>query len=143
MSKELKAIIDPRFCIMVEVDDEPAGFSLAVPNLNQITKRIRSGRLLPFGLIKLLWFTKIKPSIDTYRIITLGVKKQYQSAGLAPILYQKTEEIMRKLNVRAAELSWILENNHAMNSAIASLGAECYKTYRIYEMPLNAANETQ
>lgn len=136
MSKELKAIIDPRLCVMVEVDGEPVGFSLAVPNLNQITKKIRSGRLLPFGIIKLLWFTKVKPSIDTYRIITLGVKKQYQAAGLAPILYQKTEAVMRELNARAAELSWILENNYAMNSAIESLGAKCYKTYRIYEMPL-------
>lgn len=142
MSKELKAIINPRLCVMVEVDNEPVGFSLAVPNLNQVTKRIRSGRLLPFGIIKLLWFTKIKPSIDTYRIITLGVKKQYQAAGLAPILYQKTEEIMRELHVREAELSWVLDDNHAMNSAIENLGAQCYKTYRIYEMSLHAINQT-
>ena len=68
------------------------------------------------------------------------MKKQYQSAGLGAILYQKNEEIMRKSHARAAELSWILENNHAMNSAIESLGAKCYKTYRIYEMPLHTAN---
>ena len=60
MAKELKTIIDPRFCIMVEVDNEPVGFSLAVPNLNQVTKRIRSGRLLPFGILKLIWLHKSK-----------------------------------------------------------------------------------
>lgn len=136
MAKELKAIVDPELCIIVEAAGDPIGFSLIVPNLNQITKRIRNGKLFPFGLLKLIWHTKIRPSINTYRIITLGVKKQYQTTGLAPILYLKTEEILRKKGVQEAESSWVLENNHAMNSMIENAGAKQYKTYRLYEMPI-------
>ncbi len=136
MSKELKAIIDPELCIMVEVDGEPVGFSLTVPNLNEVTKKIRNGKLLPFGIFKLLWHTKIKPSINTYRIITLGVKKQHQSAGLGAILLHKTEEILRNKGAQYAEASWILEDNHMMNNSIETAGAKHYKTYRIYDLEL-------
>ena len=139
MAKELKGIIDPRLCIIVEIDGEPVGFSLVLPNLNQVIKRIRNGKLLPTGLFKLIWHTKIRPSINSYRVITLGVKKQYQALGLAAILYYKTEEILRKLGARRVEMSWVLEDNHAMNAAIQSTGAQCYKTYRIYEMPILSA----
>ena len=133
MAKELKAIINPKLCILVEIDGDPVGFSLTVPNLNQIIKTIRNGRLLPWGIFKLLWRTKVRPSIDTYRIITLGVRKRYQAAGLGAILYQKTEKVLRDLSCREVECSWVLEDNHAMNAAMGNLGAELYKTYRLYE----------
>jgi hypothetical protein len=34
-------------------------------------------------------------------------------------------------------MSWILENNDAMNRPIELFGAEVYKRYRVYEKILN------
>jgi hypothetical protein len=33
-------------------------------------------------------------------------------------------------------MSWILENNLEMNKPLITMGAEAYKTYRIYEKNL-------
>ena len=35
--------------------------------------------------------------------------------------------------IRYGEMSWILENNEAMNRIAVMLGAALYKQYRIYE----------
>jgi hypothetical protein len=34
------------------------------------------------------------------------------------------------------ECSWILADNRAMNRILEGYGAECYKTYRVYEKKL-------
>ena len=47
--------------------------------------------------------------------------------------------ICRDLNAAGfdyAELSWVLENNHAMRKIIDACGARHYKTYRVYEKAL-------
>lgn len=74
MAKDLKSIVDPDFAIIAEIDGDPVGFSLALPDINQALKKI-NGRLLPFGILKLLWYMK---KIDAIRVITLGVKKSYR-----------------------------------------------------------------
>ncbi|MCH7679773.1 hypothetical protein IID10_10480, partial [candidate division KSB1 bacterium] len=53
MARDLKPVLDPDIVFIAEVDGEPAGFSLALPDYNQILKEI-NGRLFPFGIFKLL-----------------------------------------------------------------------------------------
>ncbi|MCX6828642.1 MAG: N-acetyltransferase, partial [candidate division Zixibacteria bacterium] len=57
MAKDLKQIVDPELALIAYVNDEPAAFSLAVPDINQVLIKL-NGRLLPFGIFKLLWNTK-------------------------------------------------------------------------------------
>ena len=52
LAGKLRPIVDPRLCVIAEIDGEPVGFGLAIPNLNQALKHI-NGRLYPFGLLKL------------------------------------------------------------------------------------------
>ena len=40
---------------------------------------------------------------------------------------------------RGAELGWTLEDNQSINRTIAAVGAERYKTYRIYEKAIGGA----
>ena len=56
---------------------------------------------------------------------------------MAPFLViDKMREGLRADGVQKVELSWILEDNLAMRHIIESLGADAYKTYRIYEKVL-------
>ena len=48
-------------------------------------------------------------------------------------LYLKTWEEGKKLPIRGAEASLILETNTRMRGALEKLGARVYKTYRTYE----------
>lgn len=132
MAKDLKPIVDPDLLFIATVDGKPAGFSLALPDYFQALKKI-NGRLFPFGLLKLLWYTKVK-KIDMVRLITMGVVPEYQKRGIDVIFYIETVKHCLAKGIRGGELSWILEDNDLMNRTIVSLGASVYKKYRLYEI---------
>lgn len=130
MAKELKPIADSDIIYIAEINGEPAGFSLALPDYNQILKHV-NGRLFPFGIFKLLWEKK---NITRIRVLTLGVKHKYQNKrGLAPTFYYETYTRGKKKGYSLGEFSWILEDNVLMNRALEGLGAKLYKKYAIYE----------
>ncbi len=135
MGVQMKQILDPDFLFIAEYRGEPIGFSLTIPNINEALIRLRSGRLLPFGLFKLLWNTR-KGQIKSLRVITLGITKEHRNSGVDVVFYYRTfEEAIRK-GYEWAELSWILEDNTAMNRPLERMGAHVYKRYRLYDRPL-------
>ena len=132
---QMKQILDPKFLFIAEHKGEPIGFSLTIPNLNEALIKIRDGRLLPFGLPKLLWHTR-KGQLKSVRVITLGVTPQHRNSGIDIVFYYKSFEEAIRQKLTWAEMSWILEDNIPMNRALERMGAVVYKTYRLYEMPV-------
>lgn len=130
MAKDMKMILDPDFALIAEHNGKPVGFSLAIPDVNQILIDVKRGRLLPFGILKLLFF---KNKINKLRVITLGVVKDYRKLGIEACFYSKTIVSGLKKNFVSAEASWILENNEMMNQAMVNMNGDPYKRYRIYE----------
>jgi GNAT superfamily N-acetyltransferase len=133
LAKSLKQIVDPHMVFIAEVDGKPAGFSLALPDFNQVLARL-NGRLFPIGIFKLLWHSKVRRNIDGVRIITMGVVPEFQKRGIDTVFYLETYSVGVKRGYRWAEMSWILEDNTLMNRMLRLLGAKLYKKYRIYEM---------
>src|SRR5690606_11120592 len=74
-AKDLKMILDPDFCIVAEHEGEIIGFALALPNINEVLKKIKRGRLFPTGIFKLL---AGKNKVTSLRIIMLGVIEGYR-----------------------------------------------------------------
>lgn len=134
---DLKSIIDPGLIYIAEIAGEPCGFSVGIPDLNQVLLPNRSGKLLSMHFLKLIWQIKIKKTINQFRIPLLGVSKKYQHLPIGAMLYY---EYIKKIPPQAqffeAECSWILENNHAMKAGLKLINATHYKTYRIYEKNL-------
>jgi hypothetical protein len=135
IAKDMKMILDPDLALFGEIEGEPAGFALALPDVNQVFRKL-NGRLLPFGIFKLLWNMKIRKNINQARVITLGVIKKYQKRGLDSVFYYDLLNNGVNNGYLVGELSWILEDNEMMRSAAEGIGARVYKTYRIYETPL-------
>jgi len=133
LAKNLKQIVDPHMVFIAEVDGKPAGFSLALPDFNQVLARL-NGRLFPLGIFKLLWHTKIKNKIDGVRIITMGVVPEFQKRGIDTVFYVESYNVGVKRGYTWAEMSWILEDNTLMNRVLKLLGARLHKKYRIYEI---------
>lgn len=132
MAKELRKILDPDLVFFAEIDEKVVGFSLALPDINQALKRI-NGRLLPFGLFKLLYYSR---KIDQLRVLLLGVAQGYRRMGIDAALYMETFKEGLKKGYKRGEFSWILETNEAMIRPLERLGARHYKTYRVYDYPL-------
>lgn len=137
MAARLKPIIQPELALIGRVDDQYAGFALALPDLNQALCHA-NGRLFPFGLVKILWHKRL---IRRMRIITLGIKEQFRRTGLASLFYKEIFDRGVRLGYTVAESSWVLEDNHIMNSALEKMGFQRYKTYRLYERPLLAPEQ--
>jgi hypothetical protein len=130
-ASDLKAIVDTDFAYVAEHNGKAIGFALTVPNLNEVTIKIKRGRLLPFGIFTLLMNQK---KVKSVRIITLGVIEGYRKAGIDACFYAMNLEAAAKKNIEYGEASWILENNDMMNKALLHIGGKVYKKYRIYEM---------
>ncbi len=133
LAKDLKMIAVPDLIFIAEVDGKIAGVSVALPDINQAFKRIKNGRLLPFGIIKLLWYRR---KIDMIRLTIMGVIKEYRHMGIDTCFVHETYRKALELGIWRCEMSQILETNVPMNNVLVKLGARIYKTYRIYDYTL-------
>jgi hypothetical protein len=137
--KKLKPIIFEDLVVITEVDGEPAGFMIAIPDINELTRDL-DGRLFPFGWAKLLWRLR-KPRVKRVRVPLMGVARKHQGGRLAGTLAFMMIEHCRLNSVANygashGEFGWVLEDNNGM-LAIADLrGSERSKVYRIYEKAL-------
>lgn len=129
-SKDMKMILDTDFLLIAEKDGKPIGFSLTIPDFNMVFKHIKRGRLLPFGIFKLLYF---KRKVNRLRVITLGVVKEYRKLGIDAYFYLKAFEECRKKKMIGGEASWILEDNEMMNKALENINGKVYRKHRLYK----------
>lgn len=134
LAKAMKPILNPDLVWFVDVDGEPAGFGVALPNINEAIAGL-DGKLLPFGWAKLLWRLKVR-GVKTARVPLMGIKRKFASGFGGALLPFLIIDAMRKhglpLGYTTVELSWILEDNLPMNRINLALGAQAYKTYRIF-----------
>lgn len=129
LADELKFIVEPRYALLAFINGDPAGFTLTLPDFNQALKHV-NGRLLPFGLLKLLWYRR---KIDKARVFALGLKPEYRGLGIDVIFFTRAYMTARELGHTGGECSWILEDNWKMRRGLEKVGAYVYKTYRVYQ----------
>ncbi|HDD53130.1 MAG TPA: N-acetyltransferase [Thermosulfidibacter takaii] len=133
MAKRLRPLIVPDLALIAEApDEEPAAVCLSLPDYNQVFRRM-GGSLFPLGIFKFYFYSR---HISQARLMALGVRRAFRNRGLELLLSLHSLEAGRKRGYHGGELSWTLEDNHAINSFIEKLGGELYKKYRIYEMGL-------
>ncbi len=131
IAKELKPLIDPRLAFVAEVDGKPAGFSISVPDANQAIK-LAKGKLLPFGLLKIIWKLKVS-KCTRLRTIAMGVLPEHRRRGIDAILVHHLVRQSVAYGCPVSEMGWILEDNQPMLSALRQIGARKTKTYRVYD----------
>ena len=133
LAKELKPVVTAEFCPLIFVNDEPVAFALALPDFNQVLHRVKDGRLLPFGIFKVLWHRR---HIDRIRVLTLGIKPGYRGRGFDAAMIAHIMIESGKRGQARGECSWILEDNLEMRNGIERAGGYEYKRYRVYEKQL-------
>ena len=133
---ELLPIADPDMVFIAEVDGQLAGFSLTLPDYNEVLK-VMQGKVNPLTVIKAL---KARKHITSVRVITMGIIKEFQGKGIDTLLYYYTFKNGLPKGYYRSEFSWILENNIPMINTAEKLGAEIYKTYRLYDKAITNKN---
>ena len=134
----LLMVVPKDFIRIAELDGEPAGFIVVLPNINECIRDL-NGRLFPTGWAKLLWRLKVRfPA--TVRVPLMGVRKDLHDTvfgpGIAMTLIHGMNAPVLRHGVTSGELSWILEDNAGMRSILERLGGTVIKRYRLYEKSL-------
>lgn len=129
----LQPLLRRDFTMMAEVAGEPAGFMIFLPDVNEIFRRIGTGRVLPTGWLQ---FLLGKPRLRTARIVLLGVDPRFRRRGIFEVFAHELHVRSRAGGWVGVEASWILEDNHRMTKSLEAMGAQLYRRWRIYERPL-------
>lgn len=133
LAKEIKPFVDPNVAFFVERNGETVAFGLPLPNIYEPLRKVRSKPGEPhwWQLARLLWHWKVG-GITSIRAWALGVLEEYRGSGADALLYYEMLKAGLPRGYVDIEMSWILANNDMMNRAIQMMGAEIYKTYRVY-----------
>jgi ribosomal protein S18 acetylase RimI-like enzyme len=133
LAGQLKQIIVPNWAFGLETPDgQVVGVCLALPDVNLLMQRVRSGRLLPFGWYPLLTGRR---KVRQARVWALGIRPDYQHLALGPLLYREIVDRLHADGVQTAEASWTLATNHRINDQLAAMGAHRSKVWRLYQRP--------
>ncbi len=139
MASIFKILLRPEAVAIAEYQGEAAGFSLTLPNINEAIRDI-NGRLLPFGIVKLLWRLKVS-GLRTGRMAMMGVRRKWQNSPIGAVLalsiIQNTRMAHFARGFTHAELSWVLDTNERMKHMLTLVGGTVYKRYRIYEKAIS------
>jgi hypothetical protein len=134
--KSMLPIMIEEFIWFGYVDDEPAGFNVFIPEVNQIFKHV-NGKLDIIGKLKFLYHQIIK-SNHKVKGLVFGVLPKYQNLGIDAVLsYYFYLELMKKDQYRDVGISWIGGFNPKMNSLIEALSGVVDKVHYTYRKMLD------
>jgi hypothetical protein len=130
---DLKAIANPELILFVCVDGREVGFSLALPNVNEVfhASRGRKGIVRFLEMALRLQFQKIK----TDRLCVLGVEPAYRDKGLSALLFFESFRVA-KAGYQISEVSWVEANNVEILEGAELMGGHRSRTYELFEKPL-------
>ncbi|MFQ5591341.1 MAG: N-acetyltransferase [Phycisphaerae bacterium] len=134
MAAELLRIADPDLVRFAELEGEPVGFILVLPDWNQALKW-GNGRLFPIGWARILWHSR---SIDAVRALAFGVKPAYRRQGVDLLLGYEAYKVGIAKGYSRVEMSWVPEDLELHIRALKHIGARLSKRYRIYDRRLDS-----
>ena len=139
LAKRLRQLIRSELCLIVEVDEEPVAFAVALPDISAALAAAK-GRLhmwgFPLGLVRLM---RAQRRSDRLRLVTMGIRKEFRGRGIAPLLLDELSKAASDLGYSEMEFSWVLATNDDANQGIKAIldgRAEIAKKYHIYRGPV-------
>ena len=133
LARDLKPLVDPELLRIAFMDGEPAGFLLALPDVNPALGVLNGSMGNPFRLLKAWFIGRRRVGL---RLITMGVKEEYRLRGIEGIMFYEGLRAALERGYRWSEYSWILEDNELAKRTVRLMDAKLTKVYRIYSVPV-------
>lgn len=125
--KDAKAILNEKFIWFGYHNDQPIGFLIVFPDMNQVLRKLKNGKLNLINIIKLLYYKK--RAITRGRLLISGVIPEFQRTGVVGGIYLKITDAMRESGYEELELSWVGDYNITVNHMYGQFGATKGKTH--------------
>ncbi len=133
LAKDLKPLVDPPLLRIAFMGKEPAGFLLAIPDVNPALAVLNGSMANPIRLLRAMMIGRRREGL---RLITMGVKEEYRLRGIEGVMFHEGLAAALERGYKWCEYSWILEDNELAKRTVRLMDAELTKTYRIYSKPL-------
>lgn len=131
LMKTIKPIMDPELIWFAYHKEEPIGFFIMLPELNQVFKYV-NGKLDLIGKLKFLYY-RWRGKIRKIFGVVFGVIPEFQGKGMESILIMSAAKCVQpRKKYDQMEMTWIGDFNPKMIHLVESLGAEKAKTYITY-----------
>jgi GNAT superfamily N-acetyltransferase len=132
LAKRLAPMADPSLIPIARCGDEAIGFAIALPDYNEVLKRLNGG-ITPLGALKFLYY---KRKIKSARVFVMFVVPEFRKKGVSYAIYYTIFKNAAKKGIHYGEASTIGETNHRMRADVEGFGGRHYKTYRIFRKEL-------
>ncbi len=125
--KQIKAVLDERLILFMYHRGEPAAFMIALPNINELFKKV-GGNMSLLGKLKFLYYQKTTKMENCYGV-AFGIKQRYQMRGIEGMFFEHLIEEAKHnpdFPYRNYIVTWIGDFNPKMIRVMEALG--CKKT---------------
>jgi hypothetical protein len=132
MFGKMKPILDPRLIYFAFYKEEPVGFFIQIPEINQIFKHVK-GKMDLIGKLKFLWYKTFSPPNKMLGLV-FGVVPEHQGKGVESAIVLSYDQMSGKASFpyKTIEMNWIGDFNPKMMRVCEQLLAEIYKTHHTY-----------
>ena len=135
LADSLRLVADPGLIRFAFVQGEPAAVLGALPD-PYYALRPRWHWYGDSDLVRVARLLWIRRHIPFIRLMFFGIRPGFRRAGIDAILFSEVKEYAIRRGYRKCEASLLLEDNHLILSPSEFMGAQRYKTWRIYDLPL-------
>ena len=137
----LKPVIDERIIWFAYYKDEPIGFFISIPELNQLFVKYVDGKLDSFGKLRLL-FNKWTGATRSMSGLAFGIVPAFQRKGVEiALIVAAAKAIKDKVPYKDIEMNWIGDFNPRMMHVAEQIGAKIYKTHHTYRYLFDRSKE--
>jgi GNAT superfamily N-acetyltransferase len=135
LAESLKPIIDPGLIRFAYIDDDPVAVIGTFPDPNWAFRpRWKWYGDNDFVRIARLFLTK--KHFPRVRLMFFGVVPGHRRTGVDALLFKEVHDHASKHGYTTCDISMLLENNDLILRASEFMGAHRYKTWRIFDLPL-------
>jgi GNAT superfamily N-acetyltransferase len=130
-AQSLRRIMDPDLVLLGEVDGEPVGWFLGLPNINEALQHC-NGLQHPWDYARLWWYSRRQP--DCLAVKSVAVVPEYWGRGVDALMYYEMGRRALARGYRWMDLSLTAEDNPMTPRLAGRMGARVYKRYRTYRL---------
>lgn len=130
----LKPFADPDLLYIARSGNEPIGFVIALPDYNQVLKKL-NGRLFPFGIFKYFWY---KRKITGARVFAQFVVPKFRNKAVNGAIFYKLMVESKRKGYTYGEGSTIGEMNVESRRSVEGAGGKLYRIYRLYKRDIDS-----
>lgn len=131
--KKLMPVIDEKIAWFAYFDNEPAGFFIMIPELNQIFKHV-NGKMDTIGKVKFLYH-KLIGSCRKMFGVAFGIIPEHQNKGLEGAIVMAAAHVIQPMGkYDEFQMNWIGDFNPKMIHICESVGATVAKTHITYRL---------